>query len=142
MHVGRVTSASLPLQARAEVSAATTESSLSLSSIIHPFPQHATAITMSSGKPDKLDPVVRNALRYTLSAREYKLLHQHLISRAPAARQRAPPPRRYEAIVRASDDYNAAAVRASLRLGISTYAALKLWESISTRFLSKRTATR
>ncbi|KAB2568880.1 hypothetical protein BFW01_g2968 [Lasiodiplodia theobromae] len=97
----------------------------------------------SSGKPDKLDPVVRNALRYTLSAREYKLLHQYLISRAPpAARQRAPPPRRYEAIVKATDDYNAAAVRASLRLGLSSYAALKLWEIVSTRFLSKRTTVR
>lgn len=112
---------------------------------------HATAPIMSSvassspssGKPDKLDPVVRNALRYTLSAREYKLLHQYLISRAPpAARQRAPPPRRYEAIVKATDDYNAAAVRASLRLGLSSYAALKLWEIVSTRLLSKRTPVR
>ncbi|EOD47222.1 hypothetical protein UCRNP2_6038 [Neofusicoccum parvum UCRNP2] len=99
----------------------------------------SSSSSASSGKPDKVDPVVRNALRYTLSAREYKLLHQYLISRAPpAARQRAPPPRRYEAIVKSTDDYNAAAIRASLRLGISSFAALKLWELISTRLLAKR----
>ncbi|OJD33113.1 uncharacterized protein BKCO1_3300039 [Diplodia corticola] len=97
----------------------------------------------SSGKPDKLDPVMRNALRYTLSAREYKLLHQYLISRAPpAARQRAPPPRRYDAIVKATDDYNAAAVRASLRLALSSLAALKLWDLVSARLLSARRPVR
>lgn len=101
------------------------------------------ASSSSSGKPEKVDPVVRNALRYTLSAREYKLLHQYLISRAPpAARQRAPPPRTYDAIVKSTDDYNAAAVRASLRLAISSFAALKLWEIISARLIAKRQLAR
>lgn len=99
----------------------------------------SSSSSSSSGKPDKVDPVVRNALRYTLSAREYKLLHQYLISRAPpAARQKAPPPRRYEAIVKGTDDYNAAAIRASLRLAISSYSALKLWEIVSTRLMGRK----
>ncbi|KAF2144847.1 uncharacterized protein K452DRAFT_356220 [Aplosporella prunicola CBS 121167] len=92
----------------------------------------------SASSSSKDDPVLRNALRYTLSTREYKLLHDHLIAHAPpAARQRAPPPRRYEAIVKSKDDYNAAAVRASLRLGLATYGGLKLWELVSTRLMHK-----
>ncbi|KAK8169646.1 hypothetical protein IWX90DRAFT_185969 [Phyllosticta citrichinensis] len=97
----------------------------------------SVASSSSSGKPDKVDPVLQNALRYTLSAREYRLLHQYLISRAPAARKKAPSPRRYEAIAKGTDDYNAAAIRASVRLGLSTYAALRLWETVKSRFLTR-----
>ncbi|KAF2500168.1 hypothetical protein BU16DRAFT_569908 [Lophium mytilinum] len=91
----------------------------------------------SSSRPDKIDPILRNALRYTVSAKEYRLLHQYLISRAPAVRKRTPPPPKYDAIVKTSDDYNAAAIRASLRLGVSTFAALKAWEFITTKVLAR-----
>jgi hypothetical protein len=39
--------------------------------------------------------------------------------------------------VKTSDDYNAAAIRASLRLGVSTFAALKGWEFITTKVLAR-----
>ncbi|KAJ9649469.1 hypothetical protein H2199_000244 [Coniosporium tulheliwenetii] len=91
----------------------------------------------SGSKPDKIDPVLRNALRYTVSAKEYKLLHRYLISRAPAVKKRTPPPPRYEAIVKGGDDYNAAAIRASLRLAITTYGALKAWEYFTTKVLAR-----
>ncbi|EON67793.1 hypothetical protein W97_07048 [Coniosporium apollinis CBS 100218] len=91
----------------------------------------------SGSKPDKIDPVLRNALRYTVSAKEYKLLHRYLISRAPAVKKRTPPPPRYEAIVKSGDDYNAAAIRASLRLAVTTYGALKAWEYFTTRVLAR-----
>jgi hypothetical protein len=75
-----------------------------------------------------MDPIVRNALRYSLSPREYKLLHQYLISRAPVVRTSAPPPARYESSVKTTDDYNAAAIRASLRVFAGVMTGLKLWE--------------
>ncbi|KAI0969617.1 hypothetical protein F4678DRAFT_439480 [Xylaria arbuscula] len=37
-----------------------------------------------------VDPVLRNALRYTISAREYETLHKYVISRSRALRKRAP----------------------------------------------------
>ncbi|KAI0811861.1 hypothetical protein GGR55DRAFT_688416 [Xylaria sp. FL0064] len=37
-----------------------------------------------------VDPVLRNALRYTISAREYETLHRYVISRSRALRKRAP----------------------------------------------------
>ncbi|KAI0601184.1 hypothetical protein F4775DRAFT_589875 [Biscogniauxia sp. FL1348] len=36
------------------------------------------------------DPVLRNALRYTISAREYEVLHKYIISRSRLLRKRAP----------------------------------------------------
>jgi hypothetical protein len=95
---------------------------------------------MSSPPPDKpqtIDPVLRNALRYTISAREYELLHQYLLSRAPAVRKRTPHPKKFDAISRGPDDYNVAAVRASLRLGVVTFSALKAWELINARLLAR-----
>lgn len=41
-------------------------------------------------KPSAVDPVLRNALRYTISAREYESLHRYVISRSRILRKRAP----------------------------------------------------
>ncbi|KAF2431247.1 hypothetical protein EJ08DRAFT_587582 [Tothia fuscella] len=82
----------------------------------------------SDGKP--MDPYVRNAMRYSLSPREYKLLHEYLISRTPVVQKKAPPPGRYEAAVKSTDDYNAAAVRAALRVYGGVYTGLRLWELV------------
>lgn len=102
-------------------------------------PPTASMSSSTAGRPDQkdLDPILRNALRYTVSAREYQLLHQYLLSRAPVVRKRTPPPKRYNAIVKEGDDYNAAAVRASLRLAVVTFSGLKAWELVKTRLLSR-----
>jgi hypothetical protein len=100
----------------------------------------------SGGRPEpketELDPIVRNALRYTLSPREYQLLHQYLLSRAPAVRKRTPPPRKYEAIAKGRDDYNAAAVRASLRLAVVAFSGLKAWDLVKTKLLARGAPSR
>ncbi|KAI0394930.1 hypothetical protein F5Y17DRAFT_233936 [Xylariaceae sp. FL0594] len=45
----------------------------------------------SVSKPKSVaDPVLRNALRYTISAREYETLHRYVISRSRLLRKRAP----------------------------------------------------
>lgn len=85
-----------------------------------------------------VDPILRNALRYTISAKEYKTLHQYLITRSPQPlRKRAPPPARIASILSANDDYNAAAIRASLRIFIASQTGLQLWELITTRILGR-----
>ncbi|KAH7088538.1 hypothetical protein FB567DRAFT_469310 [Paraphoma chrysanthemicola] len=90
-----------------------------------------------SEKSQTIDPVLRNALRYSISAKEYELLHQYLLSRAPAVRKRTPTPRRYDAITKGPDDYNVAAVRAALRLGIATFSGLKAWDTINSKLLER-----
>ncbi|KAF2396082.1 hypothetical protein EJ06DRAFT_483971 [Trichodelitschia bisporula] len=85
-----------------------------------------------------MDPIVRNAMRYSLSPREYKLLHKYLLSRTPAVRTKAPQPARFERAVTAADDYNAAALRASVRLFGGVYGGLKLWEVIAARVLGRK----
>ena len=91
-------------------------------------------------KAPKVDPVLRNALRYTISAKEYETLHAYLILRSPrVVRKRALPPPRYFAIVESSSgDYNAAAVRASLRVFVATQSGLKLWDLIKSALLGRR----
>ena len=93
-------------------------------------------------KSQTIDPILRNALRYTISAKEYELLHQYLLSRAPAVKKRTPNPRRFDAISKGPDDYNVAAIRASLRLGIATFSGLKAWELITARLLAPGQAKR
>lgn len=92
-----------------------------------------------------VDPITRTALRYTISPREYELLHQYLISKAPErVQKRTPNPTRYEKITKsASDtgDYNVATLRAALRLFAGTYAGLKVWELVLRQIASRKGET-
>lgn len=96
----------------------------------------------SAGPPKPIDPVLRNALRYTISAKEYELLHQYLLSRAPVVKKRTLHPKRFDAISKGPDDYNVAAIRASLRVGVATFSGLKAWELITDKLLSRGKAKR
>ncbi|KAJ4349982.1 uncharacterized protein N0V89_008603 [Didymosphaeria variabile] len=100
----------------------------------------SSSVSSSANRPEQkeeLDPIVRNALRYTISPREYQLLHQYLLSRAPAVRKRTLPPKRYDAIANGGDDYNAAAIRASLRLAVAAFSGLKAWDLVKTKLLAR-----
>lgn len=90
-----------------------------------------------AGQPQPIDPILRNALRYTISAREYQYLHAYLLSRAPVVKKRSLTPKRYDVIAKGPDDYNVAAIRASLRLGVLTFSGLKAWELISAKLLAR-----
>jgi hypothetical protein len=85
------------------------------------------------------DPILRNALRYTISAKEYETLHKYIISRSKLLKRNAPTVANVEKLVErpGRDDYNASAVRASLRVFLATGAALKAWGAISERFLGR-----
>ena len=85
------------------------------------------------------DPILRNALRYTISAKEYESLHKYIISRSKVLKRNAPTVAKVEKLVErpGHDDYNASAVRASLRVFLATGAALKAWGAISERFLGR-----
>lgn len=81
------------------------------------------------------DPILRNTLRYTISAKEYETLHKYIISRSKVLKRNAPTVARVEKLVEkpGRDDYNAAAVRASLRVFLATGAGLKIWALLSER---------
>ncbi|KAB8233338.1 hypothetical protein BDV23DRAFT_154351 [Aspergillus alliaceus] len=101
----------------------------------------------SSSIPDPdvhahVHPVLREALRISLSAKEYKILHEHAVRRAPVRVQsKLPSPSRYEAIIRSKNKPNEAALRASIRVFLVSGALLKLVEWILARIrgdLSKK----
>jgi hypothetical protein len=83
------------------------------------------------------DPILRNALRYTISAKEYETLHKYIISRSKVLKRNAPSPAKVEKLVErpGRDNYNAAAVRDSLRVFLATAAGLKAWSVIKKQFL-------
>ena len=91
-----------------------------------------------------IDPVLRNALRYTVSAKEYRVLHDYLLSRAPAVKKHTPLPRKYEAIVKSNNDdnNNVATIRLALRLFGATYLGLRGWEVGLQKFQAWRNKTR
>ena len=85
-----------------------------------------------------VDPVLRNAIRYTISAKEYETLHEYLLKHSPkVVRNRAPQPSKYDVAIKHKDDYNAAAVRASLRVFLAAQTGLKLWDIITAQIASR-----
>lgn len=112
----------------------------------HPASDDSRSSSASAAAPKRpIDPITRTALRYTISAREYELLHQYLISRAPErVQKRTPNPTRYEKITKSTSDtgdYNVATLRAASRLFIGAYTGLKLWEVVSRHIASRRGGT-
>ncbi|KAI5356915.1 putative transmembrane protein [Septoria linicola] len=89
-----------------------------------------------------IDPITRTALRYTLSPREYELLHNYLISRAPQrVQKRTPKPDRYEKITKSStesEDYNASSVRAALRVYVGLFTVLKSMDFVLAKVAQRR----
>lgn len=78
-------------------------------------------------------PLVQNALRVSLSAKEYKAIHERIVKRSLALNNRLPTPSRYESIVRTSNKYNVAAIRASLRVFLGVSGGMSLIEAITAR---------
>lgn len=86
------------------------------------------------------DPILRNTLRYTVSAREYAALHKYILSRSRALRRAAPSPANVEKALqpkKGRDDYNARAVRHALRVFSLTWLGMKGWEAIERRMSNK-----
>ncbi|KAI9746689.1 MAG: hypothetical protein M1818_000403 [Claussenomyces sp. TS43310] len=86
------------------------------------------------------DPVLRNALRYTISAKEYQALHKYLISRSKLLKRNTPTVSQVEKLVErpGRDDYNAAAIRASLRTFLLTAVGLEAWDLIRSALFGVR----
>ncbi|KAJ6779908.1 hypothetical protein PWT90_07823 [Aphanocladium album] len=95
----------------------------------------------ASSAANTVDPVMRNALRYTVSPREYAALHKYIISRSKTLRRNAPTPAAVEQALTptktsASSDYNAKAVRHALRVFAATWVGMKGYEFVAKK-LSK-----
>lgn len=91
------------------------------------------ASAAASGGAADLHPVVCNALRLSLSVREYRVLHDVAVKRAPSLKYNLPPPSRYEAMANPKNRHNEAALRTSLRIFVGSGIALKLLEMIMSR---------
>lgn len=82
--------------------------------------------------------ILLNTLHYTLSAKEYETFHEYIITHSPkVVRRKAPPPHNYSSIVQTNGDFNAAAVRVSLRVFIASQTGLKLWDMINEHIFAR-----
>ncbi|KAG9248401.1 hypothetical protein BJ878DRAFT_46334 [Calycina marina] len=95
------------------------------------------------------DPILKNALRYTISASEYESLHRYILSRSNVLKRNSPTVAKVEKIFDEKtptgeryNDYNASAIRASARVFVASAAALKLWGIVGERFLGKEKGTK
>lgn len=75
--------------------------------------------------------VVRQLLAYTLSAKEYDYIYQHVSIRlSNRLKDRAPKPSEYKALLDGRDDYITSAVRDALRVFLTSQAGLALWSLV------------
>jgi hypothetical protein len=110
-------------------------------------------------------------LRYTISAKEYALLHKYVLSRSRAIKKRVPtvetvtrmmdgpqknPPRAQKPgaakgeaesgntgaagspVAKPADDFNARAIRHSIRVFVATGALMKAWSTVSGRLMASK----
>ncbi|KAL2274962.1 hypothetical protein FJTKL_02628 [Diaporthe vaccinii] len=142
----------------------------------------STAAPASLSAKATNDPILRNTLRYTISAREYALLHRYVLSKSRQLKKRVPTVETVNRIMNGdaggssdrkgkakakegtapvdmsvadvgstsagvnagagailgADDYNARAVRHSIRVFATTAVAMKAWGVIATRFMGQK----
>ncbi|KAF5553333.1 hypothetical protein FMEXI_2467 [Fusarium mexicanum] len=90
------------------------------------------------------DPVLRNTLRYTISAHEYASLHKYILSRSRVLRRATPTPNRVEKVLqppKGGDDYNARTVRHALRVFVMTFLGMKGWDIVAKRMGKEEPST-
>jgi hypothetical protein len=88
------------------------------------------------------DAITRNALRYTVSAREYAALHKYILSRNRVLRRSTPSPAAVEKALHPKDaspsgEYNAKAVRHALRVFAVTWTGMKGYEFVLKKMSKK-----
>ncbi|KAK7964507.1 hypothetical protein PG988_011481 [Apiospora saccharicola] len=113
------------------------------------------------------DPVLRNAIRYTMSPREYESLHKYVLSRSRVLRRRAPSVLAVEKYAESGNDdavakpkgkgkgkdassvggggrgdsYNARAVRHALRVFVATNLGMKAYDMVMSRIKGQKPLT-
>ncbi len=88
------------------------------------------------------DAITRNALRYTVSAREYAALHKYILSRNRVLRRATPSPASVDKALHPKDaspsgDYNAKAVRHALRVFAVTWMGMKGYDFVLSKMSKK-----
>ncbi|KAK7995691.1 hypothetical protein PG990_014464 [Apiospora arundinis] len=122
------------------------------------------AASKASQSKSLADPVLRNAIRYTMSPSEYESLHKYVLSRSRVLRRRAPSVLAVEKYAEGGgdpakgklkgkgkdaspgggsrgDSYNARAVRHALRVFVATNLGMKLYDMVMARVKGQKDLT-
>jgi len=106
--------------------------------------EKAADMSSSSGsasprRQNDVDPILRNALRFTISAREEALLRQYLSSRTSSVKNAPKEAAKRTAKISHEEDYNMATARIAARLFAASFSGLTIWDLISRRFFRSKT---
>ncbi|KAJ6108514.1 hypothetical protein N7523_009837 [Penicillium sp. IBT 18751x] len=85
------------------------------------------------GQTATVHPIVRNALRISLSVKEYQALHNVAVKRVPSLKDKLPSPSHYESMANPKNRHTEAALRTSLRVFVGSGVAMKLVEVVMKR---------
>lgn len=85
------------------------------------------------GETATIHPIVRNALRISLSVKEYRAVHDVAVRRAPTLKDKLPSPSLYESMANPKSRRTEAALRTSLRVFVGSGIAMKLVEVVMKR---------
>jgi hypothetical protein len=133
--------------------------------ISKPFATSRPRAASKSHPKSAADPILRNALRYTISAREYESLHKYVLSRSRVLRRRVPSVNTVDKYMdggadsrenetgkgkgkavestpspngNGGDTYNARAIRHALRVFVATGIGIKAYEVIMARLKGQK----
>lgn len=85
------------------------------------------------GKAPAIHPILQNALRVSLSTKEYRVLHAIAVKRAPSVQEKLLSPSSFDAMAQSKNRHSEAALRASLRLFVGSGLVMKLLEVVMSR---------
>lgn len=84
------------------------------------------------------NPILQRSIQYTLSEKEYALLHKRVLKRLPLTlRGQLPSPAIYSESLKNKNDFNAATVRASARLFLAVQTTLQLYDFILSKIFKR-----
>jgi len=80
-----------------------------------------------------IHPIIRNALRISLSVKEYRALHDVAVKRSPTLKDKLPSPSHYEKMANPKSRHTETALRTALRVFVGSGIGLKLVEVVTRR---------
>lgn len=84
-------------------------------------------------------PSVQRSIQYTLSPKEYTYLHNRYIKKlSPVSRTKLPSPEAYAKAIAIRGDFNAASIRASIRVFLAIQAIFKIYDYVVAKIAARK----
>ena len=87
----------------------------------------------------RVPPSIQRSIQYTVSPKEYTYLHNRYIKKlSPASRAKLPSPEVYTKAIESRGDFNAATIRASVRVFLAVQAIFKIYDYVVAKIAARK----